>query len=134
MPEPVRKEPVMETITTQGVAMSRLGFGTFRMPGAAAQSVVESALALGYRHIDTAAMYENEAAVGSAIAASGVARTELFVTTKVWHDQLAPDALHRAFDTSLRKLSLDDAVDRRWVDVEGPGNGEGRYQTRLPDA
>jgi hypothetical protein len=49
MSEPVRKEPVMETITTKGVAMSRLGFGTFRMPGAAAQSVVESALALGYR-------------------------------------------------------------------------------------
>ena len=97
----------METITTQGVAMPRLGFGTFRMPGAAAQPVVESALALGYRHIDTAAMYENEAAVGAALAASGVARTELFVTTKVWHDQLAPDALHRAFDTSLRKLGLD---------------------------
>ncbi|OYX75495.1 MAG: 2,5-didehydrogluconate reductase B [Rhizobiales bacterium 32-66-11] len=97
----------MEAITTQGVAIPRLGFGTFRMPGADAQPVVESALALGYRHIDTAAMYENEAAVGAAIAASGVARDELFVTTKVWHDQLAPDALHRAFDTSLRKLGLD---------------------------
>jgi len=97
----------METITTQGVAMPRLGFGTFRMPGAAAQPVVESALALGYRHIDTAAMYENEAAVGGAIAASGLARSELFVTTKVWHDQLAPDALYRAFDASLRKLGLD---------------------------
>ena len=97
----------METITTQGVAMPRLGFGTFRMPGAAAQSVVENAIALGYRHIDTAAMYENEAAVGAAIAASGVARNDLFITTKVWHDQLAPDALHRAFDASLRKLGLD---------------------------
>ena len=97
----------METILTQGVAMPRLGLGTYRMPGGAAQPVVESALALGYRHIDTAAMYENEAAVGAAIAASGVARSELFVTTKVWHDQLAPDALHRAFDTSLRKLGLD---------------------------
>lgn len=97
----------METITTQGVAMPRLGFGTFRMPGADAQPVVESALALGYRHIDTAAMYENEAAVGAAIATSGVARDELFVTTKVWHDQLGPEALHRAFDASLRKLGLD---------------------------
>ena len=82
----------MGTITTQGVAMPRLGFGTFRMPGADAQPVVESAITLGYRHIDTAAMYENEAAVGAAIAASGVNRNELFVTTKVWHDQLAPDA------------------------------------------
>ena len=97
----------METITTQGVAMPRLGFGTFRMPGADAQPVVESAIALGYRHIDTAAMYDNETAVGAAIAASGVNRNELFITTKVWHDQLAPDALYRAFDTSLRKLGLD---------------------------
>ncbi len=73
------------------------------MPGA-----VEKALALGYRHIDTAPMCENEAAVGAAIAASGVAaRNELLVTTKVWHGQLAPNALHRAFDTSLRKLDLD---------------------------
>jgi len=97
----------METITTQGVAIPRLGFGTFRMPGTDAQPVVESALALGYRHIDTAAMYENEAAVGAAIATAGVARDELFITTKVWHDQLGPEALHRAFDTSLRKLGLD---------------------------
>ena len=97
----------METITTQGVPIPRLGIGTFRMPGADAQPVVESAIALGYRHIDTAAMYENEAAVGAAIAASGIARHKLFVTTKVWHDQLAPAALHRAFDASLRKLGLD---------------------------
>jgi 2,5-diketo-D-gluconate reductase B len=97
----------MDTIITQGVTIPRLGFGTFRMPGADAQPVVESAIALGYRHIDTAAMYENEAAVGAAIAASGVNRNELFVTTKVWHDQLAPQALHRAFESSLRKLGLD---------------------------
>src|SRR5579859_3494311 len=94
----------MEAITTQGVAIPRLGFGTFRMPGGDAQPVVESAIALGYRHIDTAAMYENEAAVGAAIAASGVNRSELFVTTKAWRDQLAPDALRRAFDASLSKL------------------------------
>src|SRR5689334_9732222 len=97
----------METISTQAVAIPRLGFGTFRMPGTDAQPVVESALALGYRHIDTAAMYENEAAVGAAVKASGLRRDALFVTTKVWHDQLAPDALHRAFDVSLGKLGLD---------------------------
>ena len=56
----------METITTQGVAIPRLGFGTLRMPGAGAQPVVESAIALGYRHIDTAAMYDNETEVGAA--------------------------------------------------------------------
>jgi 2,5-diketo-D-gluconate reductase B len=77
------------------------------MLGGDAQPVVESAIALGYRHIDTAAMYDNETAVGAAIAASGVNRNEFFITTKVWHDQLAPDALCRAFDTSLRKLGFD---------------------------
>jgi 2,5-diketo-D-gluconate reductase B len=100
-------DDIMDTIITRGVAIPRTGFGTFRMPGADAQPVVESALAIGYRHIDTAAMYENEAAVGAAIAASGIRRDDLFVATKVWHDQLAPDALHRAFDASLRKLGLD---------------------------
>ena len=97
----------MKTIKTQGVDIPRLGFGTFRMPGADSQPVVESAIALGFRHIDTAAMYENEAAVGAALAASGIKRKELFVTTKVWHDQLAPDALRRAFDISRAKLKLD---------------------------
>ena len=97
----------MDTISSQGVAIPRLGFGTFRMPGRGAQPVVESAIALGFRHIDTAAMYENEDAVGAAIAASGVGRDDLFVTTKVWRDQLAPDALRRAFDASLGKLRLD---------------------------
>ena len=77
------------------------------MPGGESQPVVESAIALGFRHIDTAAMYENETAVGAAIAASGVKREKLFVTTKVWHDQLRPDALHQAFEISLRKLRLD---------------------------
>ena len=81
----------MKMIKTQGVCIPHLGFGTFRMPGGESQPVVESAIALGFRHIDTAAMYENETAVGAALAASGVKREELFVTTKVWHDQLALD-------------------------------------------
>lgn len=97
----------MKTIKTQGVDIPRLGFGTFRMPGGDSQPAVESAIALGFRHIDTAAMYENEAAVGAALAASGIKREQLFVTTKVWHDQLAPDALQRAFDISRAKLKLD---------------------------
>jgi 2,5-diketo-D-gluconate reductase B len=98
----------MDTIITGGVSIPRLGFGTFRMPGGGCQPVVESALALGYRHFDTAAMYENEDAVGAAIAALNVARGELFVTTKVWHDQLGTkDSIRRAFDTSIGKLKLD---------------------------
>jgi 2,5-diketo-D-gluconate reductase B len=97
----------MKTIDTQGVSIPRLGFGTFRMPGGAAQPVVESALAIGYRHIDSAAMYENEHAVGAALAVSALPREELFITTKAWHDQLTPDALPRAFEASLAKLQLD---------------------------
>jgi 2,5-diketo-D-gluconate reductase B len=98
----------METIITRDVSIPRLGFGTFRMPGGGCQPVVESALALGYRHLDTAAMYENEDALGAAIAASNVPRGELFVTTKVWHDQLGTaDSIRRAFDTSVERLKLD---------------------------
>src|SRR3984893_12460159 len=97
----------MEEIQTQGVAIPRLGFGTFRMPGGGCQPVVESALGLGFRHIDTAAMYENEDAVGAAIAASGVKRDELFVTTKVWHDGGGRGPVRKAFDKSLSKLKLD---------------------------
>ena len=101
-------EKLVDTIVTRGVGIPRLGFGTFRMPGGGCQPVVESALALGYRHLDTAAMYENEDAVGAAIATSNVARGELFVTTKVWHDQLGTkDSIRRAFDTSIGKLKLD---------------------------
>lgn len=94
-------------LNTQGLSIPRLGFGTFRMPGGGCQPVVESALSLGYRHIDTAAMYENEAAVGAAIAGSGIARDDLFVTTKVWHEYLAPQDIQGAFDKSLSNLGLD---------------------------
>jgi len=97
----------MEQLQTQGISLPRLGLGTYRMQGDACRAAVESALALGYRHIDTAEMYANEDAIGAAIAASGVARKELHVTTKVWNENLAPDAMRRAFDTSLRKLRLD---------------------------
>ena len=89
------------------ISLPKLGLGTFRMQGDACRAAVQSALALGYRHLDTAEMYGNEEAVGAAIAASGVARQELHVTTKVWNENLAPDAMRRAFDTSLKKLRLD---------------------------
>ncbi|CAB3755705.1 aldo/keto reductase [Paraburkholderia solisilvae] len=97
----------IETIETQGIRIPRLGFGTFRMPGADCQPVVESALALGYRHIDTATMYQNEEAVGAALASAGLARDTLHITTKAWHDSLQPDALRRSFDSSLQRLRLD---------------------------
>jgi 2,5-diketo-D-gluconate reductase B len=97
----------MEHLQTQGISLPRLGLGTFRMQGKACRTAVESALALGYRHIDTAEMYGNEDAIGEAIAAAGVARKDLHVTTKVWNENLAPDAIRRAFDASLKKLKLD---------------------------
>jgi 2,5-diketo-D-gluconate reductase B len=97
----------MESLKTQGISLPRLGLGTFRMQGDVCRAAVESALGLGYRHIDTAEMYANEEAIGPAIAASGVARKDLHVTTKVWHENLAPDAIRKAFDTSLKKLKLD---------------------------
>ena len=97
----------MESLKTQGISLPRLGLGTFRMQGEVCRAAVESALALGYRHIDTAEMYGNEDAIGAAIAASKVARNELHVTTKVWNENLAPDAMRQAFDASLKKLKLD---------------------------
>jgi 2,5-diketo-D-gluconate reductase B len=101
------REIKLENLQTQGISLPRLGLGTFRMQGDICRAAVESALGLGYRHIDTAEMYANEDAIGAAIASSGVARGDLHVTTKVWNENLAPDAIRKAFDASLKKLRLD---------------------------
>src|SRR5258707_12640290 len=103
---------IMEHLQTQNlqagnISLPKLGLGTFRMQGEACRAAVESALALCYRHIDTAEMYGNEEAIGAAIAPAGIKRDDLHVTTKVWHENLAPDAIRRAFDPSLKKLRLD---------------------------
>src|SRR5687768_6323664 len=100
-------EHSMENLQTQGIALPRLGLGTFRLQGDACRAAVESAIALGYRHLDTAEMYGNEEPIGAAIASSRIARKDLHVTTKVWNENLAPDAIRRAFDASLKKLRLD---------------------------
>src|ERR1700743_3301614 len=97
----------MEQLQTQGINLPRLGLGTYRMQGDYCSAAVESALAIVYRHIDTAEMYGNEEAIGAAIAASKIARKDLHVTTKVWNENLSPDAMRRAFDASLKKLRLD---------------------------
>jgi 2,5-diketo-D-gluconate reductase B len=97
----------LENLQTQGISLPRLGLGTFRMQGDVCRAAVESALALGYRHIDTAEMYGNEDAIGAAIASSSLARGNLHITTKVWNENLAPAAIRRAFDASLKKLRLD---------------------------
>jgi 2,5-diketo-D-gluconate reductase B len=97
----------MDNLKTQGISMPKLGLGTFRMQGDVCRAAVESALSIGYRHIDTAEMYGNEEAIGAALTASSVPRGELHVTTKVWHENLASDSIRRAFDASLTKLGLD---------------------------
>lgn len=91
-------------ITTHGLRMPALGLGTWRMKGAECTAAVQRALSLGFRHIDTAEMYGNEEAVGEALTHGGVPRADLHVTTKVWYENLAPDAMQRSIDASLTKL------------------------------
>ncbi|MGW1845378.1 aldo/keto reductase [Streptomyces sp. NPDC001966] len=90
-----------------GVEMPQLGFGVWQVPDDEATKAVATAIESGYRSIDTAAIYENERGTGRAIAASGVAREELFVTTKLWNSEQGHDSTLRAFDGSLDKLGLD---------------------------
>jgi len=90
-----------------GVEIPQLGFGVFQVPPDETRATVEEALAAGYRHIDTAAAYRNEKGVGEAIAASGIPREELFVTTKLWNSQQGHDEALAAFESSLGRLGLD---------------------------
>lgn len=90
-----------------GVEIPQLGFGVFQVPDAETTTAVGQALAAGYRSIDTAAIYGNEAGVGRAIASSGIARSELFVTTKLWNSDQGYDSALAGFDASLAKLGLD---------------------------
>lgn len=94
-------------ILNNGVEMPQLGFGVWQVPDDEAESAVATALEAGYRSIDTAAVYGNEEGTGKAIAASGIARDELFVTTKLWNTDQGYDSTLRAFDASLEKLGLD---------------------------
>jgi diketogulonate reductase-like aldo/keto reductase len=90
-----------------GVEMPQLGFGVWQVPDDEATAAVSTALEAGYRSIDTAAIYGNEEGTGRALASSGIARDELFVTTKLWNDKQGFDSTLRAFDESLGKLGLD---------------------------
>jgi 2,5-diketo-D-gluconate reductase A len=88
-------------------AIPQLGFGVFQVPPQQTQATVESAFEVGYRHIDTAQMYGNEAEVGAAVAASGIPREELWITTKLNNGFHRPDDARRAFADSLERLGLD---------------------------
>ncbi|RSN26610.1 oxidoreductase [Streptomyces sp. WAC 05977] len=90
-----------------GVEMPQLGFGVFQVPDEETTAAVKAALDAGYRSIDTAAVYGNEAGVGKALAESGIARDELFITTKLWNSEQGYDATLKAFDASMTKLGLE---------------------------
>jgi diketogulonate reductase-like aldo/keto reductase len=90
-----------------GVEIPQLGFGVFQVPPEKTQEVVEEALEIGYRHIDTATAYRNERGVGAAIASSGIPREEIFVTTKLWNSHQGYESTLGAFEKSLARLGLD---------------------------
>ncbi|MGX5219631.1 aldo/keto reductase [Pseudomonas segetis] len=107
-------------ITRQQLQLPKLGLGTWPMLDEECSRAVEQAIELGYRHIDTATGYNNEAAVGAALARSSTPREQIHVTTKVWWDKLQPQAMRQSLDNSLKALQSD------YVDlflIHWPGNG-----------
>lgn len=92
---------------SDGRSIPQLGYGVWRVEDDVAERVVGEAFEVGYRHIDTARIYGNEAGVGRAIASSGIARDELFITTKIWNADHGYDNALRAFDASMERLGLD---------------------------
>jgi len=110
--------PVLEL--SDGNTIPQLGLGVYKVEDALASTLVAGAIELGYRHIDTAALYLNERGVGQGVRASGIARDDLFVTTKVWNDHHGYDNTLRAFDESLELLGMD-YVDLYLIHWPAPG-------------
>jgi 2,5-diketo-D-gluconate reductase B len=102
-----REATQARTVTVQGVEVPKLGYGTWLVEGREAYEGVRDALALGYRHVDTARAYGNEREIGAALADSGVAREELWLTTKVWRDDARAEDLKRFFERQLADLRVD---------------------------
>jgi 2,5-diketo-D-gluconate reductase B len=98
--------PVMNFIEANGARIPAIGLGTWELRGRTCARLVEQALRLGYRHIDTAQVYENEREVGEGMRGSGVKRDEVFITTKVWTSHFTPNDLERSAKESLVKLRL----------------------------
>src|ERR1043165_9605309 len=93
-------------VEANGAKIPAIGLGTWDLRGRVCARIVEEALRLGYRHIDTAEMYENEREVGEGLRASGVPREDVFITTKVWSSNLAPVDLARSARQSVAKLGV----------------------------
>ncbi len=99
---------MIPTLTlNDGSRIPQLGFGTFLVPPDETERIVSEALAVGYRHIDTAQAYRNERGVGAAVTASGIARDDLYLTSKVWNSRHKRDDVLRSFDVTLSKLGVD---------------------------
>jgi 2,5-diketo-D-gluconate reductase B len=109
-------------VRAQGAEMPALGFGTWQIEGADAREAVRDALEIGYRHIDTAKAYGNEREVGEGIRDSGVAREEIWLTTKVPHDEAEPNAVRQSAEGSLERLGTDyvDLLLLHWPNKEVP--------------
>lgn len=97
----------MEFIKKNGISIPKLGYGTWQLEGQAAIDGVKYALGEGYRHIDTAQAYGNEAEVGKAVESSGLPRAEIFLTTKIWRDNVAAKNLAASLEESLTRLRTD---------------------------
>lgn len=97
----------MQTVTAHGAEIPALGFGVFRMSDQEVERVVPAALEAGFRHFDTAQIYQNEAALGRALEAAGARREDLFLTTKVWVDNYSPESFATSVDESLDRLKAD---------------------------
>lgn len=110
-------------IAANGMNMPALGLGTWQLSHETVESIVPVALENGYRHIDTAQIYKNEDAVGKAVEASGLDRSSLFLTTKVWIDHYAPDAFRASVEQSLERLRSDyvDLLLLHWPVFSGNG-------------
>jgi diketogulonate reductase-like aldo/keto reductase len=98
---------VPDIVLNNGIEIPQVGFGVWRVPSAETRAAVATALDAGYRHIDTAKLYDNEEGVGAAVRESGVDRDRVFVTSKVWNSDQGYDSTLRAFDASLERLGLD---------------------------
>jgi 2,5-diketo-D-gluconate reductase B len=96
----------MQTITANGASVPAIGLGVMTLKEETCVKAVDTALRLGYRHLDTAQMYGNERETGEGLRASGVPREEIFLTTKVWHDRLRVGDFERSVDESLDRLNL----------------------------
>lgn len=115
----------MHEVAANGAKIPAIGLGTWTLKGDQCSDLVSHALAVGYRHVDTAKMYDNEAAVGAGIKASPVPRDDIFLTTKVWWTDLAPGDLERSAEGSLKRLGLDhvDLLLIHWPNARIPLEG-----------